>query len=136
MKQRVMHDLFDGLRYVANMHQIAFNNAHPRASKWTDVWAEVRHSCGPLFPAGTEYRSAVVVCEFNRRNGKTKDKTLLAGTGNTPQQTMVDLVTQLRAHFPDVYAVERAPGGIQINGPVGDKCYPTGFLGATVVGVS
>jgi hypothetical protein len=136
--RELQHDMFLGLQFVAAMHHHRFAREHPRASQWTDVWAEVRHVIAPGFEQ--RFMSCLVTVENNTRTKDTHQVVLLSGTGDTITDSMQDLVVQMRKEFPDVYtATPTSKASTNVNIiplKATEKCYPIGVFGHNIIGRS
>ena len=97
-------ELMQAVSWVANVGIEHYAHAHPRAVKWTDIWAELRQSYGPNFEHDAQHRTALVICHRNQRTQKTQEREVFVGTGDCPICTMLDLLTQMRAEVPQAFA--------------------------------
>lgn len=126
------HDVASLMRavaWVAQMEVEVFSREHPQAAAWTDIWAELRQSYGPRFPEDAQHRTALVMCWRNKRTRKTKEATLVAGSGHCPTCTVLDLLAQLQKEVPEAFDV-RPVGLMSLTG----LAYPVGMLGMNVLG--
>lgn len=128
-----VEELMRATAYVAAVITRKFAEAHPKSSKWTDTWCELRQIIGFTFPEDRQHQSILVVVQQNRKTHRVTERVMFVGTGDCPVCTAMDLLTQLRAEvipggsLVDSRAPAPSPRGLELR--VAPSCFPTTMFG-------
>jgi len=132
--------LVRAIEWISSAQAALFARLHPKATRWTVIWAELRQSYGPTIERDLRHRTALVLCSRNLRTKKTTEKLLFVGSGDCPVCTAADLYVQLRAEIPEAlrdpaesYA-DAATSAVALS--PGSRTFPIGMFGGYVVGRS
>lgn len=101
--EREIIELNQVLRWVAIRAVESFERKHPKAAHWYGIWAELRRAYCPTSEPSQRHSTLLVVIEYNRKTKKVETRILFVGTGNSENETVRDLLSQVKQAMPEAF---------------------------------